>query len=186
MKKLLRIIVVVCLVFSAFAFLGGCADKTVIPLNYALITPSGQSCGGSTAVLKFADARTSRSLGRDGDGRLLQPATDVADWVSWSLYEELSVLGCDVKYHGVRDGLDEQTIVLGKVVDVRLMPLGKTVWKGVVKVSMAVERDGAVGPWETYISEVEKPVIFGVSTREEVLTEALQGVMEQMIPKALR
>ncbi len=184
MKTVLKKICLGLALMGIMALLG-CATNTVVPLNYALVTPAGQSCKGPVTVLEFKDARKQHSLGRDSDGYELRPATDVGDWVSWSLYEELVAQGCSVKYRGVRRDEPVGTLVSGEVVDVRLTPMGKTVWKGMVKVAVSVERNGVSIPKETFISEVEKPIIFGVSNREEVLTEALQGVMEQVVPKVL-
>lgn len=186
MNRIFRFFFLAAIVASSLLVLSGCSRKTVIPLNYSLVTPAGGQCLGKVAVLTFKDARAQQSLGRDGDGYALTPATDVADWVGWSLYEELNAAGCEVEYRGVREGLAADMVVTGEVLDVRLIPMGKTVWKGMVKVHIMSEKDGIVSPGETFVSEVEKPIIFGVSSREEVLAEALQGVMEQIVPAVVR
>ncbi|WP_147819749.1 hypothetical protein [Salidesulfovibrio onnuriiensis] len=185
MNTMIRKICFCLVAFLGAAVLAGCAANTVVPLNYSLVASPGQACRGPMTVLKFKDAREQRSLGRDADGNLLRPATDVADWVGWSLYEELSALSCPVEYHGIRKDEGARTILSGEVVDVRLMPMGKTVWKAKVSVLLNVEREGKVIVARTFSAEREKPIIFGVSSREEVLTEALQGVMEQMVSMAL-
>ncbi len=179
-KRLTQLI----LVSACFVLLAACTPKTMVPLNYALTTPAVGACTQPTSVLVFKDARQSRSIGRDGDGNLLQPGSDVADWVGWSLYEELNAAGCNVKYRSMRQA-DGLPVVTGEVLDVRMMSTGTTTWKGIVKIRVAVERNGKSEAGETFIGEVEKPIIFGVNSREEVLTEALQGVMEQVVPKVV-
>ncbi|KAB1441678.1 hypothetical protein [Pseudodesulfovibrio senegalensis] len=169
---------------AAFLLLAACSPKTVVPLNYALVTANAGSCGNPINVLVFKDMRESRSIGRDSNGNLLQPGSDVADWVGWSLYEELNAAGCNVKYRSMRQ-TDNVPVVTGEVLDVRMTPTGNTTWKGVVKIHVAVEREGVADPGETFMSEVEKPVVFGVSSREDILSEALQGIMEQVVPKVM-
>lgn len=182
-KRIVARLAVLALFLLAFA--AGCTPKTVVPLNYAVLGNMPGSCNGNVMVVAFKDVRKQASIGRDGDGYVLNPGSDVADWVGWSLYEELRAAGCETSYHGTREGFSARTVVSGEVLDVKISPMGKTVWKGMVKARMTTEVDGKAYPGETFVSEVEKPIIFGVSSREEVLTEALQGVLEQMVPRVL-
>lgn len=172
-------IVVLCLVA-----LGACSSKTIVPLQYSLVTPAAGSCAEPVTVLVFQDGRGDQSIGRDGDGNRLQAGSDVADWVGWAAYEQLNAAGCSVQYRSVRPPKGG-ALVTGDVLDVRLVPSGTTTWKALVKVRLIVERHGKKIPAETFVAEVEKPVIFGVVSREDLLNEALQGVMEQLVPKAL-
>lgn len=161
-------------------FTAGCASTGGVPLRY-VVSGNLASCDGDVVVLKFADKRASTVLGRDDSGAAIMAASDVAEWVSWAVFEELSAAGCNAKYRAVTAVPGKGALVTGEVLDVRLWPSGTASYAARVTARIVVQK-GAEVHAEKYVSEVESAVVPGISPRENVLAEALKGIAEQAVP----
>lgn len=178
MMKTKILLLILMLVFAV-----GCGSAKV-RLNYVLGAPMGKECSGSVMVLKFKDARGNDSLGADSDGKPVLTDDDVAEWASWALYEELGNAGCDVKYHEKREGFMADTIVSGEVNAASIKEVNTTVWRGSVRVTVTVEHGGNAVV-QTFTSEVQDTTVMS-SSRQEIMAEALRGVLAEIVPMVIR
>lgn len=176
--KRIGLAALLCLILAAGA---GCTKDNAIKLTYALgQTPA--PCSGEVVIFKFEDKRTKENLGRDGDGMPITALSDVADWVGWALYDELSAAGCNPKYRTTTVPEDGETVITGQVLDVSLNSTGTTTYAGKVSVRIEITRDGERVHIEKFTSEVEDVAITGYGSRTEILAEALRGMMAEAVP----
>jgi len=176
-KRLIPLFILLCLAV-------GCSKGNAVKLSYALVGVSAP-CSGEIVVFKFADKRKVSSLGRDNDGIAITTLSDVADWVGWSLFDELRAAGCETKYRTSTVTPGEAVLVTGEVLAVELNQTGTTTYVGKVAVRIMVQKAGQTVHVEKYISEVEDVVVPGYSSESDILAEALRGVMSEAVPSIL-
>ncbi|GAB7022178.1 hypothetical protein [Salidesulfovibrio brasiliensis] len=172
-------------VLLALLLLAGCAGSGLVPLQYSAVNAARGECPGSVSIIKFEDARGVDELGRDAKDHPVMASGDVAVWVSRAVYTELGNHGCDVRYHEIDGAFSADATIKGEVLEASLTPTGNTTWKASVRVRFVVERDGEKVYAEKGFAEVEKPVLPGVATREELLDEALGSVMDVVLPTVM-
>lgn len=174
MKRLLPVFILICIVT-------GCAKSNAVKLTYALAGVS-VPCSGEVIVFKFEDKRTVTSLGKDNSQNAITSLSDVADWVGWSLFDELKAAGCDPKYRTSTVTPGEAALVTGEVLAVELNQTGATTYAGKVSVKIMVSKGGQTVHIQKYISEVEDVVVPGYSTESGIMAEALRGIMVEAVP----
>lgn len=170
----------------ALLLLAGCAGSGLVPLQYSPVNAARGECPGTVNIIKFADERGTDALGTDSKGKPVMPTGDVAEWVTRAAYTELANHGCDVRYHQIDGAFPADVTIKGEVLQASLEPTGNTTWKATVRVRFMVEKDGTVVYAEKGFAEVEKPVLPGVATREELLDEALGSVMDVVLPTVMK
>jgi hypothetical protein len=173
-KSLIPLVILLC--FSV-----GCTKGNAIKLNYALAGIT-IPCSGDIIVFKFQDKRPVVSLGKDNDGAAITTLSEVADWVGWSLFDELKGAGCDPKYRTSTVTPGNALLVTGEVLAVELNQTGTTTYAGRVAVKMIIQKGGETIHIEKYISEVEDVVLPGYSTESDIMAEALRGIMVEAVP----
>ena len=165
----------------ALFFVSGCASNEAVKLTYALTgVPAG--CQGEIVVLKFEDNRPETRLGRKSDNQPITTVSDVADWVSWALFDELEGAGCKPKYRTSTVMPGDAVLVTGEVLAVELNQTGTTTYAGKVSVKITVSRAGEIMHVEKYTSEVENVVVPGYSSESDIMAEALRGIMTEAVP----
>ncbi|MFW6324045.1 MAG: hypothetical protein ACOC0U_03185 [Desulfovibrionales bacterium] len=80
------------------AALSACAPKNKIPLTYQAAGVRSQACPLPITVTPLEDRRGRESIGEHGQDIVLFPASSIAQWASWALFDELEVAGCTVRY----------------------------------------------------------------------------------------
>lgn len=161
--------------------LTGCAGSNAIKLKYALIS-TDSPCSGDVTVFKFEDKRAVQNLGKTTDNETITTLSDVAEWVSWALFDELENAGCKAKFRAATVMPGDDLLVTGEVLELALDQTGVTTYKGRVAVRIVVTRGGETLHVQKYMSEVEDVVVPGYSTEADILAEALRGVMYEAIP----
>jgi hypothetical protein len=176
-KHLILLLIVLCLG-------AGCSKGNAVKLSYALAGVSAP-CSGEIVVFKFEDKRKISNLGTDNGGIAITTMSDVADWVGWSLFDELKAAGCETKYRTSTVTPGGAALVTGEVLAVELNQTGTTTYAGKVAVRIMVQKGGQTVHVEKYVSEVEDIVVPGYSSKSEILAEALRGVLNEAVPSIL-
>ncbi len=178
MKRLIPLFIILC-------FVAGCTKGNAIKLSYALAGTT-VPCSGEIVVFKFEDKRSVINLGEDSDGLAITTLSDVADWVGWSLFDELKNAGCEPKYRTSTVTPGNAALVTGEVLAVELNQTGTTTYTGKVAVRIMVQKNGQTVHIEKYVSEVEDIVLPGYSTESDIMAEALRGIMVEAVPTIIK
>lgn len=178
MKKVILLLSVLCLTFGITV---GCTKSNAVKLTYAL-GETTVPCTGEVVVFKFADKRSTSTLGKDSDGSAISTVSDVADWVGWALFDELKAAGCDAKYRTSTVSPGDTALITGEVLALSLNQTGTTTYKSKVSIKVVVEKAGQVVHTEKYTSEVEDIVVPGYGSESELMAEALRGVIAEAVP----
>ncbi len=173
-QRLIPLLMIMCLV-------SGCAKGNSVKLGYALAGIS-VPCAGDVVVFKFEDKRSVTALGKDNDGVAITTVSDVADWVGWSLFDELKAIGCEPRYRTSTVAPGEAALVTGEVLAVELDQTGATTYAGKVSVRIMIQKGGKTVHVEKYVSEVEDVVVPGYSSMSDIMAEALRGVLTEAVP----
>lgn len=163
------------------ALLPACGGGNGVKLTYAL-GPTLSSCKGDVVVFKFKDERPATRLGKDDQGRPIESLSDVADWVSWGLFDELEAAGCTAKYRTSTMPTDDTPVITGEILNVGLDQTGTTTYAGRVTVRVVVNRDGKTVHSEKFTSEVEDVVLPGYGSKSDLMAEVLRTLMAEVVP----
>lgn len=164
----------------------GCASGGIVPLHYTPVQAVRGDCPGVVSLIKFEDARADEVLGRTDKDQPIRAAGDLGEWVARAVFTEMSNDDCDVRYHEMEGAFPADAVLKGQVLRASLEPTGKTAWKAVLQVRFELLRDGRTIYAEKGFAEVEKPVLPGVASREDLLDEALGGVIDVVLPSVMR
>jgi hypothetical protein len=169
------------LVMGLAAALAGCSANTVVPLRYQPSTPpGGQACTQSITLLPFADKRSDTiTIGSLGEGKSFYAENDVAEWVSWAMFEELKARGCDVKF---REKTDQSAVkgysVSGSFDTVNVNTGTALMAKAKLRVRVKVEKDGQFVVEQIYSGERENLGLTYVDAAQKVLSSTLQYILQ--------
>jgi hypothetical protein len=177
------------LAMLALAALFGCSASTVVPLRYQPSTPQGTfSCPNPITLLPLADKRADTlTIGSLGDGKRFYAETDPSEWVSWALFEELKVRGCDVKYRESAGGAAPKGYVVSGSFDTMNVESGTTLMaKANLRVRVRLEKDGQFINEQIYSGERENLGLTRVDAAQKVLSSTLQYILQDAATDVVR
>ena len=166
---------------AAMAFLAACSANTVVPLRYQPSAPQGvPTCTQSVTLLPFADKRADTiTLGSLGEGKRFYAENDVAEWVSWAMFEELKARGCDVKYREKSDaGTGKGYVVSGSFDTINVESGTALMAKASLRLRVKVEKDGKFIIEQIYSGERENLGLTNVDAAQMVLSSTLQYLLQ--------
>lgn len=181
MSKVTKNIALVGLICLLMGFAAGCSKDNAVKLTYAL-GDTRVPCAGDVVIFKFDDNRANTNLGKNSDGQPITSLSDVADWVGWALFDELTAAGCNPKYRTSTVAPEANVVITGEVLEVSLNPTGTTTYAGKVSVKIMVQKEGKTIHSEKFTSEVEDVAITGYGSRSDILAEALRGLLAEVVP----
>jgi uncharacterized lipoprotein YajG len=169
----------------------GCAfgDRKV-SLRYQPVVGASGGGGRSIAVAKFTDQRAKPEVGvvRNGFGiptaKAVAQGQDVGAWVASALATELEAAG--FKVERLAGGNGGQSIVVSGTVTEAFTDI-YMVLNSDIAVNVNVRRAGATKLSKTYRGH-ETDTAWTASSKEyeEVLTKALQKLMQELVPDVIR
>lgn len=180
MPRLCKTLLFACLV-AAVALLSACASNTVVPLRYQPSTPQGApACAHALTLMPFVDKRADTiTIGTLGEGKRFYPETDVSEWVSWAMFEELKARGCDVKYREKADTSALRGYVVSGSFDTVGVETGTALTaKARLRLRVKVEKDGAFIVEQIYTGERETIGLTYVDAAQKVLSSTLQYLLQ--------
>jgi len=163
------------------AALAGCSANTVVPLRYQPSTPpGGQTCTQTITLLPFADKRADTiTIGSRGEGKNFYAENDVAEWVSWAMFEELKARGCDVKFHEKAEASKPKGYSVSGSFDTVNVNAGTALMaKATLRVRVKVEKDGQFVVEQIYSGERENLGLTYVDAAQKVLASTLQYILQ--------
>ncbi len=166
---------------AALSVLAACSANTVVPLRYQPSAPQGvPACSQSITLLPFLDKRADTiTIGDLGEGKRFYAETDVAEWVSWAMFEELKARGCNVKYHDAAGVPPRQGYVVSGSFDTVNVETGTAVMaKAKLRVRVKVEKDGQFLIEQIYSGERENLGLSNVDAAQKVLASTLQYLLQ--------
>jgi len=184
MRSFLRVFLFFCILLPS-AFLTGCMTKNDVRLLYhpatAAMVPS--AAAPRVAVVVFDDQRGKTEIGLRKDGSAFQPVSDVAQWVSAALAEELARKGMQVSL--AESALQAEAgnpdcIVTGTVENVWLEEKGVSHYTASIRIQMHVNRGGNV-TINKFSAQQDKSGMPGAKLAEGVLAGALTDVVESAV-----
>lgn len=170
------------LALAGFVALSACAGSTQLVLRYQVASAPAAGCDKAIAVVTFKDGREQKMLGIDADGQAYKTDSNVAEWVSWSLYDELRTVGCSkVKYHQTEGEFTADYVVSGEVLKVSVRQNSATSYTAAVQLRLEIKKDGQVVYAGKFQGEKDNTVFPGSGKAEQVLSDALQVVLSDVV-----
>jgi len=167
---------------ALIVLLAACAGSTQLVLRYEVAQTQAPGCDAAVAVVTFKDAREQPMLGIDADGQAYKTASNVAEWVSWSLYDELRAAGCSkAKYHQAEGNYTADSVVTGEVLKVNVRQNSATSYTAAVQIRIEIKKAGQVVFAGKFHGEKDNTVFPGSGKAEQTLTEALQLVLADVV-----
>ncbi|MDR3640447.1 MAG: hypothetical protein P4L39_03910 [Humidesulfovibrio sp.] len=169
------------LVMGLAVIMAGCSANTVVPLRYQPSTPpAGQACAQAITLLPFADKRADTiTIGTLGEGKNFYAENDVAEWVSWAMFEELKARGCDVKFREKTDGTTPKGYTVSGSFDTVSVNTGTALMaKAKLRLRVKVEKDGQLVVEQIYSGERENFGLTYVDAAQKVLASTLQYILQ--------
>lgn len=166
---------------AGLALFAGCSANTVVPLRYQPSVQQGApTCSQSISLVPFADKRADTiTLGSLGDGKRFYAENDVAEWVSWAMFEELKARGCDVKYREKSDATSSKGYTVSGSFDTVNVDSGATLMaKAKLRIRVKVEKDGQFVVEQIYTGERENLGLSYVDAAQKVLSSTLQYLLQ--------
>jgi hypothetical protein len=161
----------------------GCAGKNVVKLEYQAAGIAPGDCTKSLSVVRLNDSRQQAAIGETNEGVLFYSTTDVADWVSRALYNELRRAGCRVDYHDKEYNFDTDYTLTGDIVEVYAKQASLTEYSANMRLSIALKAGGKKVFGKSYVSSVNKTTAPSPGANSKILTDLLQVVMLEMVPE---
>lgn len=166
---------------AVVAALAACSANTVVPLRYQPSAPEGlAACTQTITLLPFLDKRADTiTIGDLGEGKRFYAETDVAEWVSWAMFEELKARGCNVRYHDkAGTPVGQGYVVSGSFDTVNVETGAALMAKAMIRVRVKVEKDGQHLVEQIYTGERENLGLSSVDAAQKVLSTTLQYLLQ--------
>ena len=178
MKMLTKSFPVLLLSFIVFF---GCAPSTRVDLVYQ---PSGfrvSPCQKSLAIVTFTDERGKKVIGETQKGIPIHANDSVSSWISRAFYDELERSGCKVEYHDTGAMFDTDYMLTGVIKDLNVMQMSHTEYDAKLRLNIVVQAAGQQVFSKEYVSTLTKKTIPSSKVPGEVLTELLQGLIQEAL-----
>ena len=169
------------LLLLGFILLFGCAPQTRVDLVYQ---PSGVSvspCQKSIAIVSFTDKRGKDAVGETQKGVPIHTNDSVSSWVSRAFYDELERSGCKVEYHDTGAMFDTDLTLTGEIKDLTVVQMSHTEYDAKLRLNVAVQANGQQVFSKEYVSALTKKTLPSSRVPGEVLTELLQGLIQEAL-----
>ncbi|MBI5520121.1 MAG: hypothetical protein HY916_08675 [Desulfovibrio sp.] len=166
---------------AGLALFAGCSANTVVPLRYQpSVQPGAPTCSQTISLVPFADKRADTiTIGSLGEGKRFYAENDVAEWVSWAMFEELKARGCDVKYREKTDAAPQKGYTVSGSFDTVSVDSGATLMaKAKLRIRVKVEKDGQFVVEQIYTGERENLGLTYVDAAQKVLSSTLQYLLQ--------
>lgn len=178
----LSAIAAIAVIGFGLAGFNGCTPRTQVALKYqpALIKPF--PCRKSVSIVTFKDVRNKTTIGETQKGEPIYATTSVSEWVSRALTDELRRTGCRVEYHDTPYTFDTDVTLTGEIKALNLIQMTYTEYDSDMRVNIILEKNGQREFSKEFYSTFTKKTLPSSGVSEEVLTELLQGMIQEIIP----
>jgi hypothetical protein len=179
--KLSAIAAVAVIGFGLVGF-SGCTPRTQVALKYQPALIKQFSCRKSVSIVTFKDVRNKTTIGETQKGEPIYATTSVSEWISRALYDELRRAGCRVEYHDAAYAFDTDVTLTGEIKALNLIQMTYTEYDSDMRVNIILEKHGQREFSKEYYSTFTKKTLPSSGVSEEVLTELLQGMVQEIVP----
>jgi hypothetical protein len=166
----------------------GCMPKDSVRLVYApaasAVLPAPTA--PRIAVVLFEDQRGKADIGAKKDGKAFVPGSQVAEWISRSLADELSRKGPQVSYAPsiqLAQSAQPDFLVTGAVEEVWIKETNLASYSATVRINIRLATRNGVIFNQTLSSTQEKTGVPGARLVESVLTETVREVLSSAAAK---
>ncbi len=164
-------------------FLAGCA-QTIVPLRYQNLTLSTPPCSHPIAIGQIKDQRQDPlQIGATLKQTPFYAETMVDTWVRQALVSQLRAQGCEVLSDGEAEG--SAVAVTGEVSRAWLRQISRTEYSGQLQIHLQLTRNGQTIHKESFKTEVTKRVVPKKTVPQDIMTELLQDLMSEMVPRVI-
>lgn len=183
-KNLLRIFGLALTVLAV----SSCAPKqnTIELLYKPTLKDSGQ-CKNTFVVVELDDNRQIKEIGDWKSELYFYPSYQkVSTWISRALYSELSQAGCTTYYYDRLPEFSDGYVITGDIQKLYLKQPSATTYKVEIIITIRINYNDEQIFLKTYTLEQEnKTFPIGIS-REEIIMNALQELMVQIVPEIIK
>jgi len=163
----------------------GCTPSTQVDLVYDPAAINTEACTRSAALVALKDDRTKETIGRTKKGEPFYAADSVSEWVSRALYRELEKNGCQVEYHEKEYAFDTDYTLSGRILKLFVTEHSFTDYSGALELKIVVKQGDVTVFAKEYSSTLAKTTLPSASAMREVMTELLQGMMQEVVPEVV-
>lgn len=168
------------------SMLTACSITSTVPLVYPQPDARTPFCSSELTVANFQDQRAdSRYLGLNADDEPIKSDIPGAEWISWAVFDELSVRGCQVSHRTSAQELSG-AVLSGEVRELSLNESNPAVYDAAISVMFHLDRDGKRVWSQKFSIKVEETVFPGHEKARLIMTEALQELLSDAVPAILK
>lgn len=160
----------------------GCLATSVVPLSYPEALSDTPWCRWDVTLVGLVDKRPAKTLGVMDEQTNYTAASDVAEWVSRSLYREIESRGCRCVVVSV-ESTDEGFVIDGEVLSVSLDKIGINQWSTHMDIRVQLSRDGEMLFGQTYSGTVERTFLLASEGPEAIMAEGLSDILKDAAVK---
>ncbi|SKA85602.1 hypothetical protein SAMN02745704_01901 [Paucidesulfovibrio gracilis DSM 16080] len=162
--------------------LAGCAGSSVVPLTYPAKLSDVPWCRWDMTIAAFEDQRPSpQVLGTRDETSAYSPGSDVGDWATRALLEEMKSRGCECAYASSLKTAGQGFVASGQILEIRLDKVGLSTWKTQMKIRYVLTRGGDQLYAATHTGVVERPIVLKDDAPSQILAEGLQDITTQAV-----
>jgi hypothetical protein len=180
----MKLLAIAAIAVIGFGFVGfsGCAPRTQVALKYQPALIKQFPCRKSVSIVIFKDARNKTTIGETQKGEPIYATTSVSEWISRALTDEIRRAGCRVEYHDASYAFDTDVTLTGEIKTLNLIQMTYTEYDSDMRLNIILEKQGQREFSKEYYSTFTKKTLPSSGVSEEVLTELLQGMIQEIVP----
>jgi hypothetical protein len=180
----MRLSAIVAIALIGFVFVGfsGCTPRTQVALKYQPTLIKQFPCRKSVSIVTFKDDLNRTTIGETQKGEPIHATDSVSEWISRALYDELRRAGCRVEYHDAVYAFDTDVTLTGEIKALKIVQMTYTEYDSDMRLNIILQKQGQREFSKEYYSTFTKKTLPSSGVSEEVLTELLQGMIQEIIP----
>lgn len=180
----MRLSAIAAIAVIGFVLVGfsGCTPPTQVALTYQPTLIKQFPCRKSVSVVTFKDVRNKTTIGETQKGEPINASASVSEWISRALYDELRRAGCRVEYHDAAYAFDTDVTLTGEIKVLNMTQMTYTEYDSDMRLNIIIEKQGQREFSKEYYSTFTKKTLPSSGVSEEVLTELLQGMIQEIVP----
>lgn len=185
-----RLLSLVFLFASMALLVFGCAQNNVVRLLYNPATPATAPSvtAPRVTVVIFDDQRGRVDIGVRKDGSSFQPGSNVKEWVSYSLADELTRQGAQVSIASNRqqaEAANPEYMIDGVIERVWLTEKNISNYEAAIRLQIHIYNKSKNPVIKNFGAQQSKTGVPGARLAEETLTNTLHDVLAEAVPSIL-
>lgn len=170
------------ILFGVLLVLGCSTGRDTIVLRYHPAKIDIFGCTNTVSLVALEDRRKDVAIGNKDDGRPIYAKSDVSEWISRAMYDELKRSGSEVAYHDKKYDFNTDYVITGFIKDTYVRQKSLSSYLASMKIYLEISKNEKNVLKKTFTVTRTKKTLPSPGANSNILTELLQGAMREIIP----